>query len=153
KIKRDGQFKDFDGKVSYDPAHPTNTQVDLTVYTDSVDMHNAGHEQLLKSKDFFDVERFPTMHFTSSSAAARPDGTVVMTGEMTIRGITKQLTVPVKVHQDGGSIAARGPILETTFQIDRTEFGLNGSPSLGGFKFSISKNVQIHIVMATGLKS
>src|SRR5882672_5125206 len=62
KIKEDGSFKDFSGNLSYDPARPADTQMDLTVYTASVDTHDSEHDQMLKSGDFFDVEHFPTMH-------------------------------------------------------------------------------------------
>ena len=45
KVKRDGNFKDFTGNLSYNPAHPTDAHIDLTVFTNSVDMHNAEHNQ------------------------------------------------------------------------------------------------------------
>src|SRR5215831_14338051 len=63
KVKRNGTFNDFTGNMSYDPANPANTHMDLTVYTESVDMHNAENTQMLKSSDFFDVDHFPTMRF------------------------------------------------------------------------------------------
>src|SRR6185369_8566198 len=85
KFKEDGNFKDFTGNLSYDPARPADTQMDLTVYTASVNTHNAEHDQLLKSGDFFDVDEFPTMHFVSASTTPKPDGTFSMTGDMTIR--------------------------------------------------------------------
>jgi len=151
RIKRDGEFKDFSGELSYDPANPAGAHVDLTVYTGSVDMHSAENDQLLKSADFFDVARFPTMHFANSSADIKPDGTLVMTGDMTIRGVTRQMTIPVRLRPTAQGVDSSGAVFETTFPIDRTEFGLNGSPSLGGFKLSISKNVEIHITIATGL--
>src|SRR5262245_58461351 len=97
-FKRDGQFKEFSGEISYDPQNQTSTQVDLTVMTSSVDIHNAEHNQLLKSEGFFDVERFPTMHFISSSTDVKPDGTFSWTGDLTIRGITQHMTVPVKLR-------------------------------------------------------
>jgi polyisoprenoid-binding protein YceI len=150
RIKRDGQFKDFSGRLSYNPANPAGTHVDLIVYTGSVDMHNAEHERLMKSGDFFDVAHFPTMRFSSSSADIKPDGTLAMTGDMTIRGVTRQMTIPVRLRPAAGA-GSSGAVFETTFPIDRTEFGLNGSPTLGGFKLSISKNVQIHITIATSL--
>jgi polyisoprenoid-binding protein YceI len=150
KVTRDGQFKDFTGELSYDPARPANTHVDLTVYTASVDMHDAEHNQLMKSGEFFDVEHFPTMHFSSSSVESRADGTLVMTGDMTIRGVTRQMNIPVKLRQSSSGPAA-GATFETTFPIDRTEFGLNGNPGWGGFTLKIAKDVQIHIAIATAL--
>ena len=107
-------------------------------------MHNAENEQILKSGDFFDVEHFPTMHFVSDSTATKADGTFSMTGDMTIRGVTKRMTIPVKRRGDPST-----PIFESSFQIDRTEFGLNGLPKWNGVKVSISKNVEVHIAIAT----
>jgi polyisoprenoid-binding protein YceI len=152
KFKRDGQFKNFNGELSYDPAHPANAHVDLTVYTASVDMHDSDNNQLLKSGEFFDVDHFPTMHFTSSATAVRPDGTLEMIGDMTIRGVTKKMTIPIKLRQDSQSAAA-GAVFETTFPIDRTDFGLNGNPAMGGFSLKISKSVQIHIAIATATQT
>jgi len=147
KIKRDGQFKDFAGELAYDPANPGHTHVDLTVYTASVDMHNTQHDQLMKSGEFFDVDHFPTMHFTNSATEVRPDGTLAMTGDMTIRGVTKTMTIPVKVHGDSGS----GTVFEASFPIDRTDFGLNGNPGWGGFSLKIARSVQIHLAIATAM--
>jgi polyisoprenoid-binding protein YceI len=149
KVKRNGSFRDFTGNMSYDPANPADTHMDLTVYTGSVDMQNAENTQLVKSSDFFDVEHFPTMHFVSASTVTSPDGRISMTGDMTIRGVTKRLTIPVTMHRDSADGGQSGTIFESNFQIDRTEFGLNGTPKWGGFKVSVSKKVDIHIAIAT----
>ena len=68
---------------------------------------------------------------------------------MTIRGITRRMTIPVRLRSS--QTAASQPAFETTFQIDRTEFGLNGTPKWSGFKVSIAKQVQIHIAIATAI--
>jgi len=149
KVKRDGSFRDFTGNMSYDPGNPANTHMDLTVFTESVDMHNTENTQLMKSSGFFDVDRFPTMRFVSASTATAPDGTMSMTGDMTIRGVTKRMTIPVTMRRESGSGTQSGAIFESNFQIDRTEFGLNGVPKWGGFKVSVSKKVDIHIAIAT----
>jgi polyisoprenoid-binding protein YceI len=149
KVKRNGSFRDFTGNMSYDPANPADTHMDLTVYTGSVDMQNAENTQLVKSSDFFDVEHFPTMHFVSASTVTAPDGRISMTGDMTIRGVTKRMTIPVTMHRDSADGGQSGTIFESNFQIDRTEFGLNGTPKWGGFKVSVSKKVDIHIAIAT----
>jgi polyisoprenoid-binding protein YceI len=150
KFKENGAFNDFTGNLSYDPARPADTQLDLTVYTASVATHNSEHDQMLKSADFFDVEEFPTMHFVSALTTTKPDGTFSMTGDMTIRGVTKRLTIPVRMRRDsvGNPFSA---VFESTFQIDRTEFGLNGAPKFGGLKVSISKKVDVHIAIAAAV--
>jgi len=149
KVSHDGRFNDFTGEVYYDPAHPGSTHVALTVYTGSVDTRDAKNDQLLRSREFFDVEHFPTMQFVSASASSMADGTLAVTGDMTIRGVTKRITIPVKFRPDQQAGVASSGVFESTFQIDRTEFGLNGIPKWNGFRVSISKNVQIHVAIAT----
>jgi polyisoprenoid-binding protein YceI len=151
KMTEKGRFRDFSGAVSYDPAQPGRTHVDLTVYTASVDMGDVKRDELLKSTDFFDAEHFPTMHFVSASTNTLPDGTISMTGDMTIHGITRRMTIPVSFRPDAAWNGPARGIFESTFQIDRTEFGINGIPKWNGLKVSVSKNVQIHIAMATTL--
>ncbi len=149
KIRRDGRFKDFSGELAYDPGRPADTHVDLTVYTSSVDMHNASQDQLLKSEEFFDVARYPTMRFTSTSAEAKSAGELAITGDMTIRGVTRPMTILVKMHTPGAVGSPAPAVFETTFPIDRTDFGLNGNPGWGGFTLKIAKNVEIHLSIAT----
>jgi polyisoprenoid-binding protein YceI len=144
-ITREGRFSEFAGELAYDPEHPRDTRVDLTVYTASVDVNNSGQNQLLRSETFFDVSRFPTLHFTGTVADLKPDGSLTVSGDLTIRGITKSISAPVTLHSSGAQSA---PHFETTFQIDRTDFGLDGTPSWGGFKVSIAKKVTIHIAIA-----
>lgn len=148
KVKREGHFKDVAGELAYDPGSPSATRIDLTIFTDSVDMHNVEHDQLLKSGTFFDVDHFPTMHFISSSADVKPDGSLEITGDMTIRDVTRRMTIPVSLRHADASAPESPGTFESTFQIDRTEFGLNGVHSVKGFKVSISKNVEIHIAIA-----
>jgi polyisoprenoid-binding protein YceI len=144
-IKREGRFTDFAGQLSYDPARPADTHVDITVYTSSVDVRDAEQNALLRSDKFFDVERYPTMHFASVNATPQRDGTLTLSGDLTIRGITKRIMTPLRLRAAGAK-----SFLETTFQIDRTDFGINGIPGFGGPLVSIAKKVQIHIAIATG---
>jgi polyisoprenoid-binding protein YceI len=148
KMKRNGSFNDFTGSLSFDPARPADTHMDLTVFTASVDMKNAEQDHLLKSSDFFDVDHFPTMHFVSAATTAKADGSFDMTGDMTIRGVTKRMTIPVRMRRNSAGVNSSNPIFESNFQIDRTEFGLNGVPKWGGLKVSIAKKVDIHIAIA-----
>jgi polyisoprenoid-binding protein YceI len=151
-VKKHGTFREFSGQIMFDPENPLSTQVDLTVATASVDIRNPEHNELLKSEGFFDVARFPTMHFTSSSTDMRPDGTFWWSGDLTIRGITQRMTVPVKLRQaeDRGLF---GPVFETSFDIDRTEFGIVGIPRAGGLNVSIAKKVRIHLAIAASARN
>jgi polyisoprenoid-binding protein YceI len=144
-ITREGRFKEFVGGVSYDPAHPTDMRVDLTVNTSSVDMNDRDQDRLLISSEFFDTEHFPTMHFAGAVAGVTPEGTLMVAGDLTIRGVTKRISAPVTFRSVGTQSPA---VFETNFQIDRTDFGLNGTPTWRGFNVAIAKRVDIHIAIA-----
>jgi polyisoprenoid-binding protein YceI len=146
-VHRDGQFRALTGDISYDPSNPAATQVDLTVYTDSVNLDNVEQEDLLRSDEFFDVARHPTMRFVSTAAAPEADDQLSVTGDLTIHGITRQLTMPIRVMPSDS--APGTTTFDTTFQIDRTQFGLTGGgPRSREFKVSIGRNVAIHMAIA-----
>src|SRR5690349_420965 len=145
-LKKDGVFNDFSGLVSYDPADPAATRMDLTIYTASVDLRNPGQEELLRSAEFFDADHHPTMRFVSTGAVPRADGGLDVAGDLTIRGVTRHLVVPMRILPRTGSTPAA---FDSNFQIDRTEFGLNGGgPKARSFKVSIGKTVGIHLAIA-----
>ena len=146
-FKEEGRFTDFDGHIAYDPADPASTRVDVTVYTGSVDTNNKDHDAMLRSEGFFEADRYPTMRFVSTGAGVGPDGSLLVRGNLTIRDVTRAIEVPVRIQPAAGGDAK----LETSFDIDRTEFGINGSPKVGGFRISIEKKVNIRLVMAASV--
>jgi polyisoprenoid-binding protein YceI len=120
-MKQEGSFRDFRGDIFYDPAHPERSHVSFVVQVDSIDARSRKREEVLRSDDFFDTQRFPTMTFTSTSVTASPDKTLQVTGDITIRGVTKRITIPVRYLglmrvSDQSSYAG----FESTFTLDRT---------------------------------
>jgi polyisoprenoid-binding protein YceI len=147
-LKEEGRFKDVAGRLHYDPARPQDSTVDITISAASLDTNNAGRDSVLRSDDFFDVQRYPTMRFVSRRVQQRPDKTLAVIGDLTIRGVTKPVDVIVAVNgvndvEHVGRLAG----FETTFHIDRTRFGVNGSKWSGG-KLLISPDVEIHLAIA-----
>jgi polyisoprenoid-binding protein YceI len=120
-----GRFKDFEGTVKYDKQNPTASTVEFTAQTASIDTDNKDRDNHLKSPDFFDVAKFPTMTFTSTSVKPRDANTLDVTGNLTIHGVTKPVTVPVSLL---GTIATKGggekAGFETAFTVDRKDYGL-----------------------------
>jgi polyisoprenoid-binding protein YceI len=146
-MKQQGQFKDFEGQVNYDPADPSGMRLNLTIFTASVDTRDKGHDEMLRSPDFFDVGRYPTMRFLSTSVTVGAGGDLEVDGDLTIRGVTKRLAVPVTVRRGAQDDPSSPTRFETTFEIDRTDFGLNGSPKYGGFNVSVARKVRIHLAI------
>ncbi len=144
-VPKEGRFTRFAGNLSFDPSSPDTTHVDLTVFTNSVTMNNPEHDALLRSDDFFDVDHFP-MHFVSEGVTRRSDGTFAVTGDLTIRDVTD--ASPCRSGSRRPLRPARGALFQTTFEVDRTEYGLNGTARSTGISVPISKTVQIKIAIA-----
>jgi polyisoprenoid-binding protein YceI len=145
-FKEEGLFHDFTGTMVYAPANPPASKVDITVQAASIDTRQTGRDKVLRSDDFFDVEKYPTLDFHSTTVSRKADDMLEVTGDLTIHGVAKRVVLPVKVlgvHnvEHVGRLAG----FETTFTIDRTEFGVQGSRWSGG-KLLLSKEVTIHIL-------
>jgi polyisoprenoid-binding protein YceI len=89
-----GQFKDVQGKFVLD-ADPARSSLDLSIKTASVDTNNAKRDGHLQSPDFFNAAMFPAITFKSTKVAKAADGSLDVTGDLTIRGKTKSVTAKV----------------------------------------------------------
>jgi polyisoprenoid-binding protein YceI len=115
-----GEFNDFDGVVVYDAQDPAASSVEITVQSASIDTDNDRRDGHLRSEDFFAAEQHPTLHFKSKRVAKTGSGLAV-TGDLTIRGVTKEVTVPVEVLGVMGDKAG----FATQFVLDRHDYGVS----------------------------
>jgi polyisoprenoid-binding protein YceI len=92
-----GGFNDFDGVIMFDEADPTKSSVDVTIKTTSVDTKNERRDNHLRSADFFEVEKFPTMTYTSRKITSAGGGKYKVEGDLTIKGITKPVTLDAEL--------------------------------------------------------
>jgi polyisoprenoid-binding protein YceI len=140
----EGGFRDYSGEIYFDPAHPERSRVQMTVQAASIDTRVEGRDRVLRSEDFFDTGRYPTLTFVSTSVNAKPGGLLEVTGDLTIHGVTRRITIPIR-FLGTRKTENRGDIVgfDTEFTIDRTEFGVNGSRWSGG-ALILSKEVNIH---------
>lgn len=114
-----GRFNDVTGTIQVDDGTPSfNVSIDVN----SVDTNNVKLDGHLKSPDFFNVVEFPTMSFTSSTATKVGDEQYEVTGEMTIHGVTKPITVGMA--KTGQAKTRRGEMVgyETEFTIERSDY-------------------------------
>ena len=120
-----GRFNDVAGTVLFDRDNPSNSSVELTVKVESLDTHNSIRERSLMSPDFFDVKQFPTMTFKSTKVEGSGD-MLKVSGDLTIRGVTRPVTVDFKKGREGKGVFGewRGGG-ETRFTIKRSDFGMN----------------------------
>jgi polyisoprenoid-binding protein YceI len=120
-----GEFTDFDATLTLDPAHPERSRLSVTVETPSIDGHNPALETHLRSADFFDVANHPRATFTSTLVRRTGASTAAVTGDFTLRGQTRPLTLDVTFNRAGdnmGGVYTAG--FSATGTIRRSEFGM-----------------------------
>jgi polyisoprenoid-binding protein YceI len=126
-----GRFTDVSGKIVYDAENPSASSVEISIGATSINTDNADRDNHLRSPDFFDAEKFPTMTFKSTAVAAKDKNTLSVTGDLTVKGKTKRTTIEVKVlgiMELGGGKAKAG--FQADFVIDRQEFGVSWNRTL-----------------------
>lgn len=89
-----GAFNDFEGEGFLDGNDPAKSTVSVTIQAKSIDTRNEQRDGHLRSNDFLDMEKFPTITFVSTSAAQIDDATFELTGDLTVKGVTKSVTIP-----------------------------------------------------------
>ena len=146
-FKEEGTFQDFSGTLTYSPIDPAKCKIDVTVQSASLDTRVANRDKVLRSDDFFDVEKFPTLSFHSTGIKATGKDTYDVEGDLSIHGITKHIIVPVKmigvrVMPGIGDFAG----FETTFNIDRRDYGILGS-RWSGNTVAIDPTVVLHLII------
>lgn len=120
-ISAHGHFDRFDGQVQIDPENLENSTLNLTIETASINTRIERRDNHLRSPDFFDAANHPQITFASKSVRKVDDSNLVLTGDLTVRGVTKTVDVPVEVVflRDG-----RGRF-KGQFQINRQDFGVS----------------------------
>ena len=118
-MNADGRFARFSGDVVVDPAALTSARISLTIDSASLDTGIEMRDNHLRSSDFFEVERFPTVTFQSVRVeAAGRRATVV--GRLTLHGVTREITVPIDVQISTTALVASGE-----FIVNRGEYAIN----------------------------
>ena len=146
-FKEEGVFQDYSGTIAYSAQDPSKCSIDVTVQAASLDTRAPGRDKVLRSDDFFDVEKFPTLSFRSTKVTAASSDAYDVEGDLTIHGITRHITVPVKVigvrvMPGIGDFAG----FETTFNIDRRDYGVLGN-RWSGNKVAIDPIVVLHLII------
>jgi len=144
-------FNDFDAAINIDRAHPANSSVEFTIQAASIDTGNDNRDNHLRSPDFFDVAKFPTISFKSTSIKPKSKTEFDVTGNLTIHGVTKVVTLPVTFlgfGKDPGGKEKGGFEIETT--LNRKDFDIiwNRAIDEGGVLLGDEVKVSINLEVA-----
>ena len=96
-----GRFNDFNGKFSYDEAKLTTSKVEVNIKTASIDTNHAERDKHLRSDEFLGVGKFPEAHFVSNGYKENADKSAVLSGDLTLHGVTHPVTISVKPIGNG----------------------------------------------------
>jgi polyisoprenoid-binding protein YceI len=141
-----GRFSDFAGTIQFDEADLTRSAVEFTVQTSSIDTAEPDRDKHLRSDDFFDVEKFPTLTFMSASVTPHGGGHFDVAGTLTIRGTSRAITIPITYLG-----TARDPwgreraAFEADVTLNRKDFGLNWNAALETGGFLVGDEVRVSL--------
>lgn len=129
-----GRFDNFDGSIEYDPANPSASKVNVVIDAGSINTNLAKRDGHLKSPDFFNVGEFPKITFVSTNVVPGEEGMAKVTGDLTILGVTKSVTLDAKLIKVGDHPFNKKPIAAWSARgtIKRSDFGMKyGLPAIG----------------------
>ena len=121
-----GKFTDFAGSIVYDAKNPNKSSVKATIKMASIDTDNERRDGHLKSDDFFNVEKYPDMTFMSSSVKAKGN-MLMVTGDLTMHGVTRKVVLPVEVLGVGTHPMTKASVagFQADLTVKRSDFGVN----------------------------
>jgi polyisoprenoid-binding protein YceI len=122
----DGTFKGLQGNISFDPANAAAGQFDVSIDATTVNTDNSLRDSHLRNDSYFDVKDYPRIRLVSTRIAATGTaGTYLLTGQLTIRNVTKEVSFPFTVNPADGGFRFTG-----TFAIKRKDFGVGGTSTI-----------------------
>jgi polyisoprenoid-binding protein YceI len=142
-----GGFSGVQGAVVYDPENRAASSVDVVIEANRINTLEAARDTHLKSADFLEVEKYPTITFKSTSITPDGDGELRLKGDLTIHGVTK----PVVLKVEAPSAETKDPFgnarigASATTRIKRSDFGLTWNAALETGGFLVGDNVKIEL--------
>jgi polyisoprenoid-binding protein YceI len=146
-IREEGTFRDFTAQIQFDRQNPSRSSVAFEVKTESVDTKNDSRDGTLRGEDFFHARKHPKLTFRSARVVPRGNNLADVTGDLTIRGVTRRITIPVRligVSKQGNGREMAG--FETEFKIDRRAFGITGGRWTANAPGVLGNEVTIRII-------
>ena len=141
-----GRFNDFKGRVVYDEANPSASTVSATIQIAGIDTDNERRDNHLRSADFFNAEKFKTLNFTSSSIKRLKENTYQISGELTMHGVSKEITLDAiyRGHQKNPANNKEAEAFQITGTLNRSDFNIGNdfAESLISDEVKIEANIE-----------
>jgi polyisoprenoid-binding protein YceI len=141
-----GRFTEFSGQIEV-AERPEDSSVGVEIATESVQTDTGKRDDHLKSGDFFQIEEFPTISFRSTAVRRTGGTTFELDGDLTIKGVTKPVTLAGEFLGAGPGMDGETPMLAASARttIDRDEWGMNWNVAVETGGFLVSKKIDLEI--------
>ena len=134
-INTNGEFKGLKGIIKWDASNPSASVFNVTVDANTINTDIDMRDSHLKKEEYFDASKYPTINFVSTSITGDQNG-YTLSGHLTIKGITKDISFPFTVtHQNDGTV------FTGTFSINRKDFNVGGGSAVMGSNVDVSLKV------------
>lgn len=141
-----GRFKVLQGKLALDKEHVERSWVEAEVDVASIDTGDSSRDAHLRSPDFFDAEKYPTMTFKSTRVEAAADDEYRVTGDLTMHGITREVIFVVMYHGQAKDFSGKPRVgLSAKAQINRKDFALTWNMVLETGGLLVGEEVRIEV--------
>ena len=142
-----GRFGDFSGSIALDKDTIENSSTKVTIKTASVDTDNEGRDEHLRNADFFNIEKFPEMSFSSSKVVKR-GSFYIMTGNFTLNGITKEIEIPFELMGPVTGPSGKSHIgAEAELIINRKDYGMTWNKTFDTGGVAVGDEVKIELLI------
>jgi polyisoprenoid-binding protein YceI len=144
-----GAFNEFEGTATLDGANPADSSAQVTISAASIDTRNAQRDEHLRSNDFLSMDEYPQITFSSTGARQVDDSTFELAGDLTIKGVTNQITVPFSFEG-----AAKDPFgnlrvgFEGAVTINRKDYGITWNAALETGGVLVSEKVTLEFELS-----
>jgi polyisoprenoid-binding protein YceI len=146
-----GSFNDFDAAIQINRAEPAKSSVEFTIQAKSIDTEDASRDEHLRSPDFFEVAKYPTIAFKSTSVTPKSPTLFEVAGDLTMHGVTRRIVLPVEFlgfGKDGRGKEKAGFSIDTT--LDRKDYGITWNRVLDEGGVLLGDEVKISINLEMG---
>jgi polyisoprenoid-binding protein YceI len=139
-----GSFNEFEGHGYFDADDPSQSHLQLTIEAASIDTRSADRDGHLRSNDFFDMETYPQISFASTSVEALGDGGYRVTGDLTIKGVTKPVSVDFDYAGDAVDPFGNHRVgFEGSVVVNRKDWGVSWNAPLEAGGVLVSEKVTL----------
>jgi polyisoprenoid-binding protein YceI len=141
-----GRFQKWDGTLTYDPENPTSSRVEITIDAASIDTNEPKRDAHLRSADFLNAEKHPSLTFKSTKVEPKGGDKYVLHGTLTIRDVTRPIAIDVEhLGQAKDPWGQQKVLFSGKVSIEREPFGATWNQALEAGGWLVGKNVDIDI--------